>query len=297
MRFAVCMEEGERRLGVVRGDRVATLGSSSPDLLEVIGWGRDGLEAISKQADVLPAAAWRSLSGARLALPFQPAGKVVCLGLNYRAHAREGGYEVPDYPALFLRVATSLLPAGEAIVAPRVSEKLDFEAELMVIIGRGGRHIPEAQALDHVFGYTCFNDASIRDFQRKTHQWTPGKNFDRTGAIGPVVVTADELPAGATGLRIACRLNGATVQDASTADMLVPVAMAVSLISEFMTLEPGDMIAMGTPQGVGHARTPPLWMRPGDKVEVEIEGIGILRNGVVAEGEETSLQGAAGKNV
>lgn len=293
MRFAVCMEEGERRLGVVRGDRVATLGSSSPDLLEVIGWGRDGLEAISKQADVLPAAAWRPLSGARLALPFQPTGKVVCLGLNYRAHAREGGYEVPDYPALFLRVATSLLAAGEAIVAPRVSEKLDFEAELMVIIGRGGRHIPEAQALDHVFGYTCFNDASIRDFQRKTHQWTPGKNFDRTGAIGPVVVTADELPAGAAGLRIACRLNGATVQDASTADMLVPVAMAVSLISEFMTLEPGDMIAMGTPQGVGHARTPPLWMRPGDTVEVEIEGIGILRNGVVAE--EASLQGAAAK--
>lgn len=293
MRFAVCMEEGERRLGVVRGERVATLGSSSPDLLEVIGWGRDGLEAISKQADVLPAAAWRPLSGARLALPFQPAGKVICLGLNYRAHAREGGYEVPDYPALFLRVATSLLAAGEAIVAPRVSEKLDFEAELMVIIGRGGRHIPEAGALDHVFGYTCFNDASIRDFQRKTHQWTPGKNFDRTGAIGPVVVTADELPAGAAGLRIACRLNGATVQDASTADMLVPVAMAVSLISEFMTLEPGDMIAMGTPQGVGHARSPPLWMRPGDTVEVEIEGIGILRNGVVAE--EASLQGAAGK--
>lgn len=293
MRFAVCMEEGERRLGVVRGERVATLGSSSPDLLEVIGWGRDGLEAISKQADVLPAAAWRPLSAIRLALPFQPAGKVICLGLNYRAHAREGGYEVPDYPALFLRVATSLLAAGEAIVAPRVSEKLDFEAELMVIIGRGGRHIPEAGALDHVFGYTCFNDASIRDFQRKTHQWTPGKNFDRTGAVGPVVVTADELPAGAAGLRIACRLNGATAQDASTADMLVPVAMAVSLISEFMTLEPGDMIAMGTPQGVGHARTPPLWMRPGDTVEVEIEGIGILRNGVVAE--EASLQGAAGK--
>lgn len=283
MRFAVCIEDGERRLGVVRGTDIAVLGSSNPDLLELINWGKDGLAAIAKQVEVLPPAAWQPLATTPLALPFEPSGKVVCLGLNYRAHAQEGGYAVPDYPAIFLRTATSLLPAGEAIIAPRVSEKLDFEAELMVIVGRSGRYIPEADALDHVFGYTCFNDASIRDYQRKTHQWTPGKNFDRTGAVGPVIVTADELPAGASGLGIACRLNSETVQNASTADMMVSVAMAVSIISEFMTLEPGDMIAMGTPQGVGHARTPPLWMRPGDVVEVEIEGIGILRNSIAAE--------------
>ena len=283
MRFAVCIEDGERRLGVVRGTDIAVLGSSSPDLLELINWGKDGLAAIAQQVEVLPPAAWQKLSGTPLALPFEPSGKIVCLGLNYRAHAQEGGYEVPDYPAIFLRTATSLLPAGEPIIAPRVSEKLDFEAELMVVIGRSGRYISEADALDHVFGYTCFNDASIRDFQRKTHQWTPGKNFDRTGAVGPVIVTSDELPAGASGLGIACRLNGETVQNASTGDMMVSVAMAVSIISEFMTLEPGDMIAMGTPQGVGHARTPPLWMRPGDIVEVEIEGIGILRNSIAAE--------------
>ncbi|PDQ20230.1 5-oxopent-3-ene-1,2,5-tricarboxylate decarboxylase [Mesorhizobium sanjuanii] len=283
MRFAVCIEDGERRLGVVRGTDIAVLGSSSPDLLELINWGKDGLAAIAKQVEVLPPAAWQPLATTPLALPFEPSGKIVCLGLNYRAHAQEGGYAVPDYPAIFLRTATSLLPAGEAIIAPRVSEKLDFEAELMVIIGRSGRYIAEADALDHVFGYTCFNDASIRDYQRKTHQWTPGKNFDRTGAVGPVIVTADELPAGASGLGIACRLNGETVQNASTADMMVSVAMAVSIISEFMTLEPGDMIAMGTPQGVGYARTPPLWMGPGDVVEVEIEGIGVLRNSIAAE--------------
>ncbi|MBB3931172.1 2-keto-4-pentenoate hydratase/2-oxohepta-3-ene-1,7-dioic acid hydratase in catechol pathway [Kaistia hirudinis] len=281
MRYSVVLEEGERRLAVVDGGRFAILGPDFADLRAVLV--SPGAEEAMRRRVSLAEADWRPLESARFAQPFARPGKIVCLGLNYRDHALEGGYAVPDYPALFLRTATSLLAAGAPIVAPAVSEKLDFEAELLVIVGQGGRRIAEADALRHVFGYACFNDASIRDFQRKTHQWTPGKNFDGTGAIGPVVVTADELPAGASGLAIRCRLNGTTVQDANTADMLVSVPRAIAIISEFMTLEPGDMIAMGTPQGVGHARNPPLWMRPGDDVEVEIERIGILRNPIVAE--------------
>ena len=153
----------------------------------------------------------------------------------------------------------------------------------MVVVGRGGKHIDEAQALDHFFGYTVFNDGSVRDYQRKTHQWTLGKNFDATGAIGPVVVTPDELPDGASGLKIQSRLNGVVMQDANTSDMMWPVAKTIATVSEFTTLEPGDLIAMGTPLGVGHARTPPVFMFPGDVVEVEIENIGICRNQVVSE--------------
>lgn len=217
------------------------------------------------------------------ALPLARPGKVVCLGLNFAEHAREGGYAVPDYPAMFLRAASSLIPAGAPMILPKASTALDYESELMVIIGKGGRHIPEAQALDHVFGYTTFNDGSVRDYQRKTHQWTAGKNFDGTGVVGPVVVTADDLPEGAMGLRICTRLNGQTMQDSTTSDMIFTVARTIAIVSEIMTLEPGDMIAFGTPPGVGHARKPPVWMKPGDVVEVEIEGIGICRNPIVAE--------------
>ena len=216
-------------------------------------------------------------------MPVERPGKVICLGLNYADHAREGGYRIPEYPALFMRCTTSLIAANAPLIRPRVSEKLDYEAELMVVIGRKGRHVAEADALDLVFGYTCFNDASVRDYQRKTHQWTPGKNFDGTGAVGPMVVTPEELPPGAAGLKIACRLNGDTVQSANTSQMIISVAKTLSLLSEFTTLEPGDLIALGTPQGVGHARNPPLWMRPGDIVEVEIEGVGVLTNRVVDE--------------
>lgn len=282
MRFAMFSEGGKRCLGVVDdGERIASLGPIGAELGSLFD--PVGLAKAKEALAGLRASAWRAFSEVTFALPLARPGKVVCLGLNYRAHAAEGGFTVPDYPALFLRVPTSLVAAGSPIRLPPVSEQLDYEAELLVIMGKAGRAIPEAQALEHVFGYTCFNDASVRDYQRKTHQWTPGKNFDATGAVGPVVVTADELPPGASGLRIACRLNGRTLQDANTSDMIFPVAKAIATISEFMTLEPGDMIAMGTPQGVGHARKPPLWMKAGDTVEIEIEKIGILRNPVEAE--------------
>lgn len=217
------------------------------------------------------------------ALPVARPGKIVCLGLNFAEHAREGGYDVPDYPAMFLRAATSLIAAGSPMVLPTASHTFDYETELMVIIGKGGRHIAEADALDHVFGYTTFNDGSIREYQRKTHQWTAGKNFDGTGAVGPIVVTPDEVPEGASGLAISTRLNGETLQSSNTSDMIFTVARTVAIVSEIMTLEPGDLIAFGTPPGVGHARRPQVWMKAGDVVEVEIEGIGICRNGIAAE--------------
>ena len=218
-------------------------------------------------------------------LPVVPRpGKFICLGLNYIEHAKEGGHhDLPSYPTLFMRGPTSLAAAGAPIMRPSISDTLDYEAELAVVIGKRGKAITEAGALVHVAGYTLFNDATIREYQRITTQWTPGKNFDSTGAFGPELVTPDELPPGATGLRIQSRLNGKVLQDGNTADMLFSVARAIHLISRVMTLEPGDVIATGTPAGVGHARKPPLWMRDGDVCEIEIEGIGILRNPIVDE--------------
>lgn len=221
------------------------------------------------------------LAEVRLRAPLDP-GKFICLGLNYAEHVKEGGRDLPEYPTLFLRVASSLLPPGGAILRPRVSADLDYEAELLVVIGRRVRDVPEAEALEAVFGYTAFNDASVRDFQHQTTQWTAGKNFDATGPFGPAIVTADELPPGAAGLAIRSRLNGQVMQDGNTRDMIFPVARVISYVSQVMTLEPGDVIATGTPAGVGAARTPPVFLKPEDVIEVEIEGIPTLTNPVAA---------------
>lgn len=215
--------------------------------------------------------------------PIGNPGKIICVGLNYSDHTEESGYKQPDHPTLFPRFASSLIGAGAPIVRPLISEALDFEGELVAVIGRGGRHIDKYHALDHVAGYSIFNDGSIRDFQHRTPQWTLGKNFDGTGAFGPIFVTADELPAGATGLRIETRLNGEVVQSSNTEKLIFDVATLVSTISEAITLEPGDIIVTGTPSGIGHARTPRLYMRAGDVVEVEIEGIGVLTNPIADE--------------
>jgi 2-keto-4-pentenoate hydratase/2-oxohepta-3-ene-1,7-dioic acid hydratase in catechol pathway len=215
--------------------------------------------------------------------PVPQPGKFVCLGLNYAAHAAEGGNTKPEYPSFFMRSGTSLIAHGAPLVRPRVSDKLDFEAELAVVIGRRARHLTEDNALDAVAAYTCFNDGTLRDYQRRSAQWTIGKNFDGTGPFGPWLVPAAELPPGATGLRIESRLNGRVMQSDNTAHMIVSVARALALLSEAMTLEPGDVIAMGTPAGVGYARQPPVWMQPGDRIDVEIEGIGLLSNPIVQE--------------
>ncbi|UUX97245.1 fumarylacetoacetate hydrolase family protein [Aquabacterium sp. J223] len=216
-------------------------------------------------------------------VPVPRPGKVICLGLNYAAHAAEGGNAPPEYPALFLRAATSLIAHDAPLIRPRASDRLDFEAELAVVIGRRARHLDAAQALSAVAGYACFNDGTLRDYQRRTSQWTVGKNFDGTGAFGPWLVPAADLPPGATGLSIESRLNGQVMQRDNTGHMMVSVTQALVLLSEVFTLEPGDVIAMGTPAGVGYARTPPVFMKAGDRIEVEIEGLGVLANTVEDE--------------
>ena len=281
MRFVMAHEGGKQHLGVVEGDKAIFIAEPA-SLMDVIKGGPAALKTAKAAADKGKASA-KPLASLKYAQPIHNPGKVVCLGLNYAAHAAEGGHKAPDYPAFFIRVNTSLIAAGEPLIRPHVSEQLDYECELMVVIGKRARYVSEAKALDHVFGYTLFNDGSVRNYQRKSTQWTMGKNFDRTGPVGPVVVTPDELPPGCVGLNIETRLNGKVLQHSNTSSMLVSVAKAIHLLSEGMTLEPGDMIAMGTPEGVGHARKPPLWMKPGDVVEIEVEKIGILRNPVADE--------------
>ncbi|WP_137177307.1 fumarylacetoacetate hydrolase family protein [Roseomonas sp. AR75] len=223
----------------------------------------------------------RPLAGLKLLMPIARPGKVICIGLNYALHAKEGNNPIPDYPAVFLRVQTSLVGPDAPMLRPACSTRLDYEAELAVVIGTTARAVKEADALAHVGAYSLFNDGSVRDYQRKSTQWTMGKNFDATGAFGPELVTPDELPPGAAPLRICARVNGQTVQDSTTGDMIFPVARCIAILSEVMTLEPGDVIATGTPSGVGYARKPePLFLAPGMTVEVEVEGIGILRNGI-----------------
>jgi acylpyruvate hydrolase len=268
------------RLGVLADGGVIDLGAAQPhgpsSLVDALASGVDllaaGRAAIASSAPRLP------LSGIRHAPVVPRPGKIICLGLNYFDHAKEGGRDKPEYPWFFLRGATSLIAHGEDGLRPRVSERFDYEAELAVVIGKKARHLTQANALDCVFGYSCFNDMSVRDYQKKTPQWTIGKNFDGTGALGPVLVSADELPPGATGLRIQSRLNGTVMQDANTTDMIWGVAETIALLTECLTLEPGDVIAMGTPAGVGQARTPPVWMKDGDTIEIEIDGIGLLSN-------------------
>lgn len=292
MRFLVGTRSGAQAVHLVRDelayDLTARFDGVGADLSGLIGK-PDLAKAIAEAADLGPGVPVAEVTPA---LPLSRPPSIICLGLNYIEHIKEGGYDIPDYPALFMRGPNSIMAAGAPMVRPTCSERLDYEAELMVIIGRGGRHIAEADALDHVFGYTVFNDGSVRDYQRKTHQWTPGKNFDDTGAIGPVVVTPDELPEGAAGLKIESRVGDEILQSSNTANMIWPVARAIAIISEYTTLQAGDMIAMGTPPGVGHAKTPPRWLKPGETVEIEIEGIGICASPVLDEAEHVATRKA-----
>lgn len=286
------MRVGEFRDAAGRGMAIVDANGVHRGLRESDAGYPGGVDAlIGLDAEALNAAAAALRAGA----PIDPAavewlpplarpGKILCVGLNYADHTAESGFEQPDYPTLFARFSTSLVGHGAPVVRPRVSEQFDYEGELVAIIGKGGRHIPRETALDHVFGWSIFNDVSVRDYQLKAPQWTMGKNFDGTGAFGPLVVTADELPAGARGLTIETRLNGAVVQHATTDQLIFDVAALIAIVSEGITLEPGDVVVTGTPSGVGAARKPPLWMKAGDVCEVEIEGIGVLVNPVVDEG-------------
>ena len=220
------------------------------------------------------------LKAVRLLPPVPVPPKILCVGLNYDDHLEESGLKKPAYPEVFARFATSLIPHQEPIRRPRESTALDYEAELAVVIGKPGRRIPQEQALDHVAGYSLFNDATVRDFQLRTPQWTMGKNFDGTGSFGPWLVTPDAVPLGASGLRIQGRLNGRVMQDARTDQLIFSVQALIAMISVAMSLERGDVIITGTPGGVGAARKPPIYMQPGDIFEVEIERLGVLTNSV-----------------
>jgi len=287
MRIIRFKTENGARLGIIKGNSVIDVMSDSADapsdLASLLKRGPDALREFSEQADRASGNRVRPLSEIQAAIPIERPSKFVCLGLNFADHVEESTHDAPKYPMLFMRAATSLIAHGDPMIAPSVSNDVDYEAELAVIIGRTMRHVSPEQALDGVAGYTCFNDGSVRDYQFHSTQWTMGKNFDKTGGFGPIFVTADELPRGAVGLKIETRVNGEIRQSNNTANMIFNVADSIAYMSKGMTLEPGDVIAMGTCSGVALAFKPPKWLRDGDVVEVEIENIGILRNKVVNE--------------
>jgi 2-keto-4-pentenoate hydratase/2-oxohepta-3-ene-1,7-dioic acid hydratase in catechol pathway len=246
---------------------------------------RQGADLLRTGRDLLPMPTI-DLNAVRVLPPVPKPPKILCVGLNYDDHLEESGLKKPVYPEIFARFATSLIAHRDPIRLPPESVTLDYEAELAVVIGRRGRRINRDSALGHVAGYSLFNDATIRDFQLRTPQWTMGKNFDGTGAFGPWLVTPDAVPAGAHGLHIQGRLNGQVMQDSSIDKLIFSVATLIEMISVAISLEPGDVIITGTPGGVGAARKPPVYMQPGDVFEVEIEGMGVLSNPVQRESQE-----------
>jgi 2-keto-4-pentenoate hydratase/2-oxohepta-3-ene-1,7-dioic acid hydratase in catechol pathway len=279
MRYVHFSPDGHQRLlGVLQGSTITSLGHAT--LEELLASGTN-LTAYAK-AGIVKGTEYSADSVSWLP-PLARPGKIVCVGLNYADHTKESHFEPQSYPTLFPRFDSSLIGHLAPMIRPLASDSLDFEGEMAVILGGGGRHIPKARALECVAGYSIFNDGSIREYQFKAPQWTVGKNFDGTGAFGPTFVTADELPAGGAGLELETRLNGKVVQAANTSDLVFDVATLIAIISEAITLAPGDVIVTGTPAGVGWAREPKLIMRDGDVCEVEIEGLGVLKNTVQDE--------------
>ncbi|MNC19359.1 Ureidoglycolate lyase [compost metagenome] len=276
MRYVFFNHQGRAVLGVRTADGVKVLGEETLEsLLERgVDLGTYGANAQGPSVEI----------GEQDYLPLmRKPGKIICVGLNYADHTKESPYAQPDYPTLFPRFNSSLTAHNKPLVRPKVSDTLDYEGEMAVILKSGGRHIPKDQALEHVAGYALFNEGSVRDYQFKSPQWTVGKNFDDTGAFGPDLVTADELPAGGKGLLLETRVNGKVVQSANTEDMLFDVATVISTLSEAVTLQAGDVIVSGTPAGVGFGMNPKVYLKPGDVVEVSIEGIGKLVNPVIDE--------------
>ncbi|HEX3939422.1 MAG TPA: fumarylacetoacetate hydrolase family protein [Xanthobacteraceae bacterium] len=269
---------GKECFGAVSGDGVITLNDK-------IGLHDLGAALAAGSMNAMRDAAKGAKPDRKLAeIKFLPAiprpPKILCAGVNYRSHAAEIGRELPKQPSMFIRFADTLVGHGGELVRPNVSDNFDFEGELALVIGKGGRHIKAEQALDHVAGYTCFVDGSVRDYQK--FSVTSGKNFPGTGPLGPWLVTADEIP-DPSRLTLTTRLNGAQVQHATTDQLIYSIPQIIAFCSDFTALSPGDVIATGTPEGVGHSRKPPLWMKPGDVLEVEISSIGILRAHVAAE--------------
>ena len=284
MRFSSVHTAAGNTLAVRRDDGLYDLRSVDPTLPDGVGQlvagGTEVGARAARAAEGVTARSRLDEGSFRFRPLIERPGKIICIGRNYAAHAREGGAEPLAYPDVFMRGANSLVAHGEPLVRPRCSDKFDYEGELVFVIGRKARHVRREDALGYIAGYSIFNEGSIRDYQRKATQWTMGKNFDGTGGFGPDLVTPDELPDGAEGLRLTTTLNGDVMQDGNTQDFIFPVAEVVAILTEAMTLEPGDVVLTGTPAGVGYARNPPVFMQPGDLVDVTIEKIGTLRNSV-----------------
>ncbi|MDH4126930.1 MAG: fumarylacetoacetate hydrolase family protein [Gammaproteobacteria bacterium] len=279
MRLITFSLHGIEQVGVRHGDRIIPVASVAPQLpgsiVEILASG--GLATL---AAIMASCTDTGLAPAEVEYrPLIPRpGKIICIGRNYAAHAAERGADTPTFPEIFFRGATSLVAHNAPIIRPQCSDKLDFEGEIAFVIGKSCRHASNDNALDYIAGYSLFNDATLRDYQRFSTQWTIGKNFDGTGAFGPELVTADELPVGIAGMTLTTKLNGEQMQHGRTDDLVFPVRRLVTILSECMTLEPGDVVVTGTPSGVGSARQPPLWMKAGDTIEVEVAGIGKLCN-------------------
>jgi 2-keto-4-pentenoate hydratase/2-oxohepta-3-ene-1,7-dioic acid hydratase in catechol pathway len=279
MKLASYRVDGEDTFGAVVGDGVVTLGGHKaryPNLRDAIA-----ADALGELRDAAKGKAPDHKLSAITFLPVIPnPEKILCVGINYKSHAEETGRDTMANPQMFLRLTNTLLGHDGEMIRPKVSTNFDFEGELTAIIGKGGRHIQESDALRHVAGYTCFVDGSVRDYQK--HSVTSGKNFVGTGPLGPWMVTSDEIP-DPTVMTLMTRLNGTEVQRSGTDMLIYSVAKIISYVSAFTPLAPGDVIATGTPAGVGHRRNPQLWMKAGDVLEVEITGIGTLRSRIVNE--------------
>lgn len=275
MKYASFEKDGVPGWGIVEDGGIRDLRGTAPTLRAALAAGP--LPRSAGQSPLLPP------TGLTLMPPVPDTGRIFCVGLNYVAHREETGRKPTEQPTIFVRFAPSVVGHGTPLLLPRESTSLDFEGELAVIIGKAGRRIPENRALAHVAGYACFMDGSVRDWQYQTSQFTPGKNFDRSGAFGPYLVGADGIGDPNDGLKLVTRLNGKEVQATTTDLMIFPVPVVINYLSTFTELQPGDVIATGTPGGVGFKRTPPLFMRPGDTIEVEIDRVGLLGNTVQAD--------------
>jgi 2-keto-4-pentenoate hydratase/2-oxohepta-3-ene-1,7-dioic acid hydratase in catechol pathway len=281
MKLATFEQNGRQSYGVVDSEKIIDLGPSIggqyPDLRSILA--ADALGAVTDALEAGGSGEY-ALDDVRLLPPIGNPDKIICVGLNYESHRKETGRPVVEYPTLFTRFANTQIGHGAPIHAPKESTSVDYEGELAVIIGKPGRHIAESEAMEHVAGYSCYNDVSIRDWQRHTSQFTPGKNFAATGPFGPWMVTSDEIPDPST-LTLETRLNGERMQHATTDLLIFTIPVLIKYISTFTRLEPGDVIVSGTPGGVGFKRDPQVFMKNGDRVEIEISGIGVLANPVI----------------
>jgi 2-keto-4-pentenoate hydratase/2-oxohepta-3-ene-1,7-dioic acid hydratase in catechol pathway len=283
LRFLTIERNGRAEPAVELGDDVIGLGRTGFDsLISLIAGGTEAMDVATRWIRRATGDERLGINQVKRLAPIPRPPKVICIGLNYRDHAAEAKMAMPEVPTVFSKFSSAVIAPGDPIVLPKNSTKPDYEAEFVIVIGKGGRHIPEDRWREHVFGYTMMNDVSARDFQMATSQWMMGKTFDSFAPLGPVIVTADEIP-DPHKLAISMTVSGETLQSSNTSEMIFQVPKLIAFLSSVFTLEPGDIIATGTPAGVGFARKPPRWLKPGDECVVRVEGIGGLVNPVISE--------------